>query len=329
MRILKGDIMSYESYSRTLRALVKIEYTVEVVTGLLIRMPVQAQAYRVGGADQYPMVTRRTYVLGGTAREIEVPYIPGSSIKGRMRSLLELSKGLRLYSTDGKIWQHTRNLSAMSTKDFETDIKNRCVIDELFGYPAVNYRQIVDKYYNEYKTQVSEKEARSKAEVKAKELFSKLTITRLLFSDLFPEDTYVNELFDKRGGVISIADFLEEKSENRIDRVTAAADPRDIVRVRPGVKFKGDVTLLIFDIDKDRISDYLSTLAKGFELIELTYLGGSGSRGYGRVKFKNFNMNVIKLPELSPIYSSSFTDVSEFKSKVKETTNAIVNSLFG
>ncbi|MEM1684538.1 MAG: RAMP superfamily CRISPR-associated protein, partial [Nanopusillaceae archaeon] len=61
-------------------------------TGLLIQAPIQAQAYKIGGADKYPMTTRKRY----RDAELEVPYVPGSSIKGRLRSLLELATNQKL-----------------------------------------------------------------------------------------------------------------------------------------------------------------------------------------------------------------------------------------
>jgi CRISPR-associated protein Csm3 len=70
-----------------------------------------------------------------------------------------------------------------------------------------------------------------------------------------------------------------EKPENRIDRVTATADPRDIVRVRPGGEFEGAATLFVFDIDKDYVKRNVETILLGLELLEKTYLGGRGSRG--------------------------------------------------
>ncbi len=265
---------------RALRAIVRFNVKLRTVTGLLIRMPVHAQVFKIGGADQYPMVTRKCY----QGVELEVPYIPGSSIKGRMRSLLELALERELYTTDFKIWQHMRSInikvSGAKGEDakrkvaeiFEKDVKDRCLICELFGWPAANYQQIRDHMEVLY--------GEANAEAKTRELFDLLAPTRLMVSDFFPDEEYVKE-----HNIKSIADFLEEKSENRIDRVTSAADPRNIVRVKPEVVFSGTITLLLFHHDKDQVERYLRTVALGLKLIEETYLGGCGSRGYGRVKF--------------------------------------------
>jgi CRISPR-associated protein Csm3 len=312
-----------KSFVRALKGVVDIALELEVRTGLLIRMPVQAQAYRIGGAEQYPMVTRRVY-SGGL--ELEVPYIPGSSFKGRMRSLLELALGKKLYTTDEKIWQHVRSLSAMSLEDFVADVLDRCVIDELFGYAAANYRQIKEGFEEAQKRGVRLRVS------SPDEVFKHMTVTRLLVEDFFPTEDYV-----RKANVKSIAEFLEEKSENRLDRVTAAADPREAVRVKPGVRFGGRLKLLVFDLDVDHLSRYLGTIATGLRLIEETYLGSSGSRGYGRVKFVKIEVGASKVevvdgfPKLRVLERprESYGSVEELERKVGEVAEQLRREVFG
>jgi len=305
-------------FRRELKGFVILDIEFENRTGLLIRMPVQAQAYRIGGGDAYPMVTRKYYNGVGL---LEVPYIPGSSFKGRMRGLLEPALGKKLYTTDEKIWQHVRNLSAMSVDDFINDVQSRCVIDELFGYAAIQYAQLRD---------IAKQEG--KGEDVVNKVFSILAITRLSIDDFFPTEDYV-----KQTGAKSVADFLEEKSENRIDRITSAADPRDIVRVKPGVRFGGRMTLLLFDHDKDMMEKFLTIIATGLRLIEETYLGSSGSRGYGRVRFTKIAVSVekiqnsdgvpklIEMKDVKKVYHS----LAEFENNVKSLAEAISKAIFG
>jgi CRISPR-associated protein Csm3 len=257
----------------------KLKFTTR--TGLLIRMPVHAQVYRIGGADQYPMVTKIFYKNIGV--ELEVPYVPGSSIKGRMRSLLELATNQKLYTTDDKIWMHMRNLSAMNVDEFLDDVFERNVISELMGWASAYYKQVADKMERDGSEKYDEESV--------KEAYKYyLATTRLSFTDFFPSETYV-----KKVGATSISDFLEEKPENRIDRITATADPREIVRVKPGVEFEGTATLLVFDIDRDVVKRNVETILLGLELLEKTYLGGSGSRGYGRIEFVGEKVEVYKV----------------------------------
>ena len=99
--------------------------------------------------------------------------------------------------------------------------------------------------------------------------------SRLLFTDMFLEN--MDEL--KRAGLTGAT---EVKFENSIFRATAVANPRQIERVVRGAVFP---LQLIYEVEDEEkmISDF-KILKEGFELLEYDYLGGNGSRGYGRVK---------------------------------------------
>jgi len=330
--------MSSISIQRVLKGLVRVSLEMEVLTGLLIRMPVHAQVYRIGGADLYPIVTKRRYVVGKQVVEIEVPMVPGSSLKGRMRSLLELALNKLLYSTDGRIWLHTRTFNGsyrMTLNEIERDIIQRCEMDEVFGAPAMGLDQLVDGYAEHYARskgapRPSEEDKRKAWHEVLTKLAPMLAITRLLVDDMYPTEDYVNTLSDNGRRLISIADFLEEKGENRIDRVTSAADPRQVVRVKPGVVFGGALRLLVFDIDKGYVKRNLEIVARGLKFVEETYLGASGSRGYGRVKFRKLNVGVAKAsdPALSYQEIGKFDDVKGLLAKVEDVASKIEQVLF-
>jgi CRISPR-associated protein Csm3 len=77
----------------------------------------------------------------------------------------------------------------------------------------------------------------------------------------------------------------EAKYENVINRQKGTAEhPRQTERVPAGVSFDFDIRIKILD-KNDNEKELLDMVKKGFELIEMDYLGGNGSRGYGRVKF--------------------------------------------
>jgi CRISPR-associated protein Csm3 len=316
------------SFQRELKGYLKITMKITTKTGLMIRMPIQAQAFKIGGADQYPIVTSRKYLINNEEIELEVPYIPGSSLKGRIRSLLEIAYGKKLYTTDQKIWQHVRGTKLMNSNDFYKDVVERCPIDDLFGWAAANYEQIKEHLKKEHlKDYLTETD---NPEQKLKDLFSNLAPTRLLFDDFYPSKETVEKLKAK-----SIADFLEEKSENRIDRITSAAEPRTFPRVKPGVEFEGTVTMLIFDIDKDHLKKYLETFANGLKLVEDTYLGSSGSRGYGRVGFEDIVIELFKINKTQSGVSvvkqptiAKLSSLEDLRSKLDEITNDITSKLF-
>ena len=78
--------------------------------------------------------------------------------------------------------------------------------------------------------------------------------------------------------------YTENKFENVIDRVMGVAEhPRQIERVPAGAVFNVQFIINIWDDDDEaKLKDLFK---KGIRLLENDYLGGSGSRGYGQVKF--------------------------------------------
>lgn len=78
----------------------------------------------------------------------------------------------------------------------------------------------------------------------------------------------------------------EIKSENAIDRITAGANPRFIERVPAGAAF---AFRLIYNMEDEReLEEDMEALAEGIRLLVVDYLGGHGSRGYGRVSLSGF-----------------------------------------
>jgi CRISPR-associated protein Csm3 len=154
-----------------------------------------------------------------------VPYIPGSSLKGKIRTLLAMKEG---------------------SKAIESDSPQ---IKKMFGYPG-----------------------------KGKE-GDGAEIARLIFRDSMLQDNF-KELF-KDAELETI--YTEAKYENRINRSSGkASDPRQIERVPAGAEFHFEVVINKFDGDME---DFEAKLREGIELLENNYLGGSGTRGYGKVKF--------------------------------------------
>lgn len=103
--------------------------------------------------------------------------------------------------------------------------------------------------------------------------------SRILFTDMFLGN--LDEL--KRAGLTGAT---EVKFENSISRMTAVANPRQIERVVRGAKFPMQLIYEYSDkIDEETLLQDFRILKEGFMLLEYDYLGGSGSRGYGRIKF--------------------------------------------
>ncbi|MEW6139414.1 MAG: type III-A CRISPR-associated RAMP protein Csm3 [Thermodesulfobacteriota bacterium] len=170
------------------------------------------------------------------------PYIPGSSIKGKVRSLLELRSGLM-----GRTRGNPVSLGLL--RELKGDEKDQCEkILKLFGSSGADSDEELS-----------------------------LGPTRVSFADC-PLNREWREDEAKHNGV-----FTEVKSENRINRIQGTArDPRFTERVPAGTEFDFSVTLKEFEGD----GDLLEFLFKGLKLLEMDSLGGSGSRGYGRIFFE-------------------------------------------
>jgi CRISPR-associated protein Csm3 len=187
------------------------------------------------------------------------PYIPGSSLKGKVRSLLEMESGLMLY-TKGEV---------VSSKILQnTDVKNdpvkktKCeAILKIFGS--------------------------SGADKDDETVFGP---TRVSFSDCYLNEDWKTKARESRW------QLAEVKSENSIDRIKGtAANPRFIERVPEGTEFDFLVTFKVLDeSDETLFTDYL---LKGLKLLEMDALGGNGSRGYGRIKFSSLVLNDEEIAE--------------------------------
>jgi CRISPR-associated protein Csm3 len=84
--------------------------------------------------------------------------------------------------------------------------------------------------------------------------------------------------------------YTEYKSENGINRITAAANPRFIERVTAGSRFDFEIVYTLYDIRNDgkfqeEADVDLDNLRMALLMLEHNFLGKSGSRGYGRIKF--------------------------------------------
>ena len=86
--------------------------------------------------------------------------------------------------------------------------------------------------------------------------------------------------------------YTEIKYENTIDRGTGIANPRQQERVPAGSEFD---FRLIYNIEntenmEEEVKCDFENILLMFELLEDDYLGGHGTRGYGRVKFEDLKL---------------------------------------
>ncbi len=85
----------------------------------------------------------------------------------------------------------------------------------------------------------------------------------------------------------------EIKWENTIDRISATANPRQIERVPAGAEF---AFRLVYNVEDERqLDEDMKMLQEGLFLLQMDYLGGHGSRGYGRVSLNDFSLQYFSV----------------------------------
>ena len=194
---------------------IKINTSITLITGLHIGG--NSENVEIGGIDN-PVVK--------LASKGDVPYIPGSSLKGKMRCLLEQAAGAPKVGLDAKV-------------------------NNLFG--------ITESKANNTENQPS----------------------KLIARDAMLSDDSKKMLLDCDNLDMP---YTENKFENVIDRVKGIAQhPRQTERVPAGAEFNAEFIINVWDDDDEQ--ELMALFEKGIRLLENDYLGGSGSRGYGQIKF--------------------------------------------
>ena len=211
-----------------------IEGGIELVTGLHIG---------AGSEEMHIDGTDNPVVKNPVNRR---PYIPGSSLKGKMRSLLEWQAGT-VGETDGKPIGFGY-ASGIEDEKKRTRAEN---ILKLFGGAPEGDRD--DAFIR------------------------RIGPTRLAFWDCPIDEDWVKQMDDRS------VSYTEVKMENVIDRIGGAArDLRSNERVPAGARFHFRLTMRVHD-DEELFPEVL----RGLCLVQLTGLGASGSRGYGKIEFRD------------------------------------------
>lgn len=115
---------------------------------------------------------------------------------------------------------------------------------------------------------------------------NKVHASKIIVSDMF----LLNEDEIRNRGIESLT---EVKFENNINRASAVATPRQIERAIKGLQFGIDMIYEVENGKEDKVIDDIKLLAEGMKMLEYDYLGGSGSRGYGKVQFFDMTAKVV------------------------------------
>ena len=217
-----------------LKKIISFDGTVECVTGIAIKGA--GNDMGIGGADSEVIKNPLT----------NEPYLPGSSLKGKMRSQLEHKYGAKKIQRD----RATRAVSYVVSEDQPCGCgKKDCLTCTVFG-----------AHFN---------------------TTAESSPTRTIVRDCTMTEDFRKQI---QAHPFERGSYLEVKGENIIDRKQGLAkSPRFMERVPAGATFELHIKLQIFEgDDEQKLRDYVE---EGLRLVESSYLGGSGTRGYGQVKF--------------------------------------------
>lgn len=190
----------------------------------------------IGGSDEQIAIgsaVHRSYIRDPIHG---YPYVPGSSLKGKLRSCLE-------EITPGAIIGDEPHRCSDIT----------CKICRVFGPHKMSNHNFGP--------------------------------SRLIVRDSGFSQESIDEL---KNAQLENKSYFGIKTENVINRRTRTAlNPRTFEPVPKGAKFNFEILLRIYEVDgkKDNEEELKEFVIQGLRLIENSYLGGNGSRGYGKVKF--------------------------------------------
>ena len=175
-----------------------------------------------------------------------LPYIPGSSLKGKMRSLLEKSLGLVEIKKEKEDW--TGKLCDNPDED----------VVQLFGFPADEAKTRSD--YAPTRLTVRDCPLLNESELAAAE----------------NTDMYCTEIKTE----VSIDRLTSKANPRQFERVPAGARFRlDLVLDLYNVDGEpGD--------ENARADRFVTLIKQALSLVEDDYIGGQGTRGYGQVAFQ-------------------------------------------
>jgi len=183
------------------------------------------------------------------------PYIPGSSLRGKLRSLLEQATGLAVPSE--LVYLSKRRGQEVRVHQSDRPDDEICLI---FGRNPGRLDRVVGE-----------------------PIEGAATPARLTVYDApLDPDSITSQMRENLDD-----ELTEVKSENSLDRITSQANPRTLERVPAGARFR---VRLLLDVLCEADKPLLALLAQGLRLLEDDALGGGGSRGSGRVRFANLRL---------------------------------------
>lgn len=222
------------------------------------------------------------------------PYVPGSTLRGRIRALLEQATGVAVPSELVYISKRKGQEVRIHQSDRPDD--EICI---LFGRSPGRMEKV------------------GGGDLES----NHATPARLSIFDapLVPESItpQMRETLDD--------ELTEVKSENAIDRITSQANPRTLERVPAGARFK---VRMVLDVLCPEDAVLPGLLVQGLRLLEDDTLGGGGSRGSGRVSFGDLKLvwrgRDFYAAGVAEREIASGADLAGLQSKVQEAGEGLI-----
>src|SRR5271155_4291365 len=186
-----------------------------------------------------------------------LPYGPGSSLRGKLRALLEQTTGLAIPAE--LVYLSKRRGQEVRIHQSDRPDDEICL---LFGRSPGRVERVEGGETGDNKSASP----------------ARLTV----YDAPLEQDSITAQMRENLDDEIT-----EVKSENAIDRITSQANPRTLERVPAGARFR---VRMILDILCEEDKALVARVIEGLRLLEDDALGGGGSRGSGRVRFSNLKI---------------------------------------
>src|SRR6184192_1916008 len=184
------------------------------------------------------------------------PYVPGSSLRGKIRSLLEQTSGLAVPAE--LVYLSRRRGQEVRIHQSDRPDDEICI---LFGRHSGRMDRVVGDVLDS----------------------AQASLARLAAYDApLDPDSITPQMRENLDD-----ELTEVKSENAVDRITSQANPRTLERVPAGARFR---FRMVLDVLCSEDKPLLARVAEALRLLEDDALGGGGSRGNGRISFGSLNL---------------------------------------
>lgn len=274
-----------------------------------------------------------TLEIGGVDKAVvrdpitQQPYLPGSSIKGKLRAILErlLNKPVNRPGGSGTYRYESDDLedglSEVDGQRIAFEGSRTCQVSRIFGATGGPSGRGNKTWIKTSVVQSQGMKENGTCMIDGEEYTS--TEGRNSPARLIVRDSHLLPSSAEKLKKIDTGLYMTEwKFENGLDRITAAANPRQLERVPAGSEFHFEMVYTVEDATQ-AVED-LKNLAIALAILEDDALGGHGSRGYGKIRFENFKAEYRSLDYYKRKVSSDIQALIPASNEPMKDTSALL-----